>query len=392
MISVLEASEGWVLVRTLMSAQEQDLLWELRAEGLPLRTVARRIGRSGPTVSSHVLRFGGVRPAARRRRLGQLTAAEREEISRGVAGRESVRSIARRLGRSPSTVSRELARNGGHRRYRATKAEQAAWDRARRPKPNKLASNSRLRAVVEQKLALQWAPQQIAGWLVDTYPDEPEMQVSHETIYLSLFVQARGALKRELTAHLRTGRVLRKAAKATPRGQGRGLIVDAISISDRPAEIEDRAVPGHWEGDLLAGGGNTHIATLVERRSRFVILVKVPAKTTEAVVDALRQRVLGLPEDLMRTLTWDRGLELAEHKRFTIDTGVQVYSCDPKSPWQRGSNENTNGLLRQYFPKGMNLGPVTQEQLDEVADRLNGRPRQTLKFKTPSYVLNEALR
>jgi IS30 family transposase len=392
MISILETSEGWALVKTFLSAQEQDLLWELRAEGLPMRAVARRLGRSGGTVSSYVLRCGGVRPAQRQRRPEQLTAAEREEISRGVATRESSRSIARRLSRSPSTISREILRNGGRRNYRATRADQAAWDRARRPKPNKLASNPRLRAIVEEKLTLQWAPQQIAGWLIDTYPDEPEMQVSHETIYLSLFVQARGALKRELTAHLRTGRVMRKAAKATPRGQGRGLIVDAVSISDRPAEVEDRAVPGHWEGDLLAGGGNTHIATLVERRSRFVVLVKVPAKTTEAVVDALRQRVLDLPEDLMRTLTWDRGLELAEHKRFTIDTGVQVYFCDPKSPWQRGSNENTNGLLRQYFPKGMNLGPVTQQQLDEVADRLNGRPRQTPRFKTPSYVLNEALR
>ncbi len=392
MISLSEAIERWALVSNVMSQQEQDLLWELRAQGLPLRAVGRRIGRSGATVHSVVARSGGVRPSVRRRRAGQLSTAEREEISRGVAGRESVRAIARRLGRSPSTITRELARNGGRRRYRATTAEQAAWDRARRPKPNKLASSPRLRQLVEDKLALQWAPQQIAGWLTDTYPDRPEMQVSHETIYLSLFVQARGALKRELTAHLRTGRVLRKAAKATQRGQGRGLIVDAVSISDRPAEVEERAVPGHWEGDLLAGGGNTYIATLVERRSRFVILVKVPAKTTEAVVDALRQRVLGLPEDVMRTLTWDRGLELAAHKRFTIDTGVQVYFCDPKSPWQRGSNENTNGLLRQYFPKGMNLGPVTQQQLDGVADRLNGRPRQTLKFKTPSYVLTEALR
>jgi IS30 family transposase len=245
---------------------------------------------------------------------------------------------------------------------------------------------------VAGKLGEDWSPQQIAGWLVRTFPDESEMRVSHETIYLTLFVQARGALKRELATHLRTRRMMRRSKTHTSRGHGRGQIVDAIAISERPAEVADRAVPGHWEGDLLIGSGWSQIATLVERSTRFVMLVRLPkGRSTEHVVDALAAHMQTLPAQLKRSLTWDRGHELADHKRFTIDTGMKVYFCDPKSPWQRGSNENTNGLLRQYFPKGTSISGFTQEQLDEVAAKLNGRPRQTLGWMTPSEKLDEVL-
>jgi IS30 family transposase len=378
--------------RSGLSEDEKTLIWDWTREGLSMRTVAVRLDRSTSTVRVHVAATGGVRPPSRSRRSGQLALAEREEISHGLAAGESLRAIAGRLHRAPSTVSREVARSGGRRDYRASSAETAAWARARRPKPCKLVRNPRLRRQVQARLREQWSPQQIAGWLPLAFPDEAEMRVSHETIYLSLFVQTRGALKRELTAELRTRRMMRRPAKATDRGKGRGQIVDAVSISERPAEAEDRAVPGHWEGDLLAGSGNTHIATLVERHSRFLLLVKLEAKTTDAVVTALAAKVQQLPEQLRRSLTWDRGLELAEHLRFTVDTGVKVYFCDPKSPWQRGSNENTNGLLRQYFPKGTSLAPFSQEELDAVATRLNTRPRQTLGFLTPSQKLSEALR
>jgi IS30 family transposase len=316
---------------------------------------------------------------------------EREEISRGLAAGESLRCIAGRLGRNPSTVCREIGRNGGRRGYRAAAADAAATARAERPKRCKLAMNERLRAAVEDKLELQWSPQQIAGWLREEFPTEPEMRVSHETIYLSLFVQSRGALRKQLTAELRTRRSMRHGGRQSDRGQGRGKIVDAIPISERPAEVNDRAVPGHWEGDMLGGAANTWIATLVERQTRFVMLVKLEAKSTRVVIDALTRKVQELPHQLMQSLTWDRGTEMADHKRFTIDTGVTVYFADPKSPWQRGSNENTNGLLRQYFPHGTNFRSITQQQLDEVAHRLNGRPRQTLGFRTPSEKLSELL-
>lgn len=320
-----------------------------------------------------------------------LRLEEREEISRGIAAGLAVRAIARDLGRSPSTICREIARNGGARSYRATRADKHAWERALRPKRCRLASHERLRWRVAQKLALQWSPEQIAGWLRRQYPDDPDMRISHEAIYRSLFIQARGVLKKELTAHLRTRRQMRQAKGAKGR-HGHGRILDMVSIRERPAEAEDRAVPGHWEGDLLTGANDTQIATLVERHSRFTMLVKVPRKDSATVVAALASHIRKLPEELRRSLTWDQGSEMARHKTFSVATNVQVYFCDPRSPWQRGSNENTNGLLRQYFPRGTDLSSITQAQLNAVALRLNQRPRKILGFETPVDKLREALR
>jgi IS30 family transposase len=302
-----------------------------------------------------------------------------------------MRRIALLIQRSPSTVSREAARNGGWRRYRASEADLCAWDRSRRPKPCRLANDRRLQKIVAKKLSLDWSPEQISGWLKRRYPGSQKMQISHEAIYRSLFVQARGVLKKELVGHLRTRRMMRRSKKASTRGQLRGQIVDAISIRERPPEIEDRAVPGHWEGDLLAGSSNTHIATLVERKSRFTMLVKVDGKDTETVVRALTKQVRRLPSELRKTLTWDRGMELAAHKEFAIATDVQVYFCDPQSPWQRGTNENTNRLLRQYFPKGENLSGWRQAELNQIAARLNRRPRKTLDFRSPAEILSESV-
>ena len=298
-----------------------------------------------------------------------------------------MRKIATQLGRAPSTISREIRRNEGRGKYRATNADERAWRSACRPKPCRLSVNRSLQMVVAQKLTDNWSPQQISGWLKIEYLDDAPMRVSHETIYKCLFVQARGVLRRELISHLRTRRLMRRGKSSTTRGQPRGRIIDAISIRERPAEVEDRAIPGHWEGDLLSGGKNSHIATLVERQSRFVMLVKVPGKDTNSVVDALVRQVKQLPAGLMSSLTWDRGTELADHKRFSVATDVSVYFCDPQSPWQRGSNENTNGLLRQYFPKGTELSGHSQKDLDAVARQLNTRPRKTLGFITPAAML-----
>jgi IS30 family transposase len=374
-----------------LSAAEQDEVWRRWRQGESLRLIARRLGKRGPSVRAFVLQTGGVQRHPPRRAPRCLSMAEREEISRGVAAGEPCRQIAARLGRAPSTVSRELARNGGRHRYRAQAADAAAYQRALRPKPAKLVLRPRLRSVVEAKLALRWSPQQIAGWLPLAYPQDPVMRVSHETIYLSLFVQSRGALRRELQRCLRTGRAMRY-----PRGkrlpQGRGQLRDVVLISERPAEVEDRAVPGHWEGDLLLGKRPSAVATLVERASRYLTLVALPdGYKAEQVRPALAAAVARLPEQLRRSLTWDQGKEMAEHTKFTVDTGVQVYFCDPRSPWQRGTNENTNGLLRQYLPKSGDLGQLDQTDLDAIAAELNGRPRQTLGFKTPSQALAEAL-
>ena len=366
-------------------------VWERRAAGELNRLIGRRLGRSGASIRALIEASGGVRPVARVRAVRHLSLVEREEISRGVAAGESVRSIAVTVGRSASTVSRELARNGGRGRYRAHRADRDAWRRARRPQSCKLADNSRLRQVVEDKLVLLWSPQQIAGWLKDAYSGDEEMRVSHETIYLTLFVQARGGLKRELSQHLRTRRANRRPKGARP-SSGKGRIVDPVMISERPAEVADRAVPGHWEGDLVMGKRQTAIGTLVERWSRYVMLFGLPdGKNATAVRDALETTVQKLPEHLWKSLTWDQGKEMAQHAQFTIDTGIQVYFCDPKSPWQRGSNENTNGLLRQYFPKGTDMSLLTQADLDHAAHQLNGRPRQTLGWMTPSQKLAETL-
>ena len=332
-------------------------------------------------------REGGIAPASRQRSRLALTLAEREDISRGVASGSSMREIARHVQRAVSTVSREIRRHGGCRAYRAHEADVQAWESALRPKQCLLAAHPTLRQIVASKLLLDWSPEQISGWLKIQYPDDPSLRVSHETIYRSLFIQARGVLKQELMDHLRSQRRLRRSRHARIHGQARGRIVDALSIRERPAEIEDRAIPGHWEGDLLSGTKNSHIVTLVERQSRFTALVKVPSKDTAVVVAALSRYVRKLPASLRRSLTWDRGLEMAKHKTFTVATHVKVYFCDPQSPWQRGTNENTNRLLRQYFPRKTDLSGYSQSQLDRVAQRLNQRPRKTLGFETPAIRL-----
>jgi len=370
---------------------EKAEVWDRWKAGESMRSIARRLGRQHASVRTMIEDAGGVRPVARRRCDRHLSVVEREEISRGVAAGVSIRKIAGRLGRAPSTVSREVTRNGGRSRYRALGADRAAWQRARRPKRGKLVENVELRGVVEEKLAQWWSPQQISGWLKEAYPGVEEMWVSHETIYLSLFVQGRGALRHELTRCLRTRRAIRRpVTKRAPTGKGQ--IREPVMISERPAEAEDRAVPGHWEGDLLMGKRMTAIGTLVERATRYVMLFALPdGNTAESVRTALAATIQRLPEHLWRSLTWDQGKEMAEHARFTIDTGVQIYFCDPKSPWQRGSNENTNGLLRQYFPKGTDMAALTQDDLDAAAHSLNSRPRQTLGWKAPSQKLAEVL-
>ena len=376
-----------------LSPVEVDEVWRRMRAGHAMKPTARALGLPTSTVRSYLVRCGGIRPAPRRRSPCRLSMAEREEISRGLAAGLSLRAIAAGLGRSASTISREVAGNGGRRRYRAAAADQQAWARARRRKVCKLASHTRLRAMVAEKLQQeQWSPEQIAGWLKATYPDDPEMQVSHETIYRTLFIQSRGALRKELTAHLRTGRVIRRPA-GTRLPDGRGGRPGILNISERPAEAGDRAVPGHWEGDLVFGKRMSPVATLVERSTRFVMLVALPGgHKADLVADALAAKITTLPAALTRTLTWDQGHEMAEHVRFTEETGVEVYFCDPKSPWQRGSNENTNGLLRQYLPRTLDFRTLTQADFDAIADKLNGRPRETLGFKTPSQVLAEVLR
>ena len=377
--------------RIRFTPRQRAELWERWKSGQCVADIARALERRNKSGVYRVLALnGGIAPAPRRRAARTLRLAEREEISRGIAAGWSMRRIAQGLGRSPSTVSREISRNGGGNTYRANWADRQAWQRSLRPKPCRLVRHAGLRWSIAQKLALQWSPKQISGWLKRQFPADQGMQVSHETIYRSLFIQTRGVLKKELMAHLRTARQMRQAKGGTTKN-GLGQIVDAVSIRERPAEVEDRAVPGHREGDLLSGANNTHIATLVERHTRFVMLLKVPSKDTTTVVATLAKQVRKLPSELRRSLTWDRGKEMADHKRFTIATNVQVYFCDPRSPWQRGSNENTNGLLRQYFPKGTNLSQFSQAYLNKIAKRLNQRPRETLGFETPADRLRAVL-
>ena len=374
----------------LTAAQQQEI-WDRLAAGESMRSIARSIHKGQATVRDLIAKSGGIRPVTPSRWSElRLSLVEREEISRGLARGESARRIAERLGRAPSTISREIARNGGA-GYRACDAEAFARRRARRPKRAKLARCRRLRRVVEAKPALEWAPQQIAAWLAEEYPSDPEMRVSHETIYMSLFIQGRGALRQELHRSLRTGRAIRRP-RGTRQPDGRGILRDMVLISERPAEVKDRAVPGHWEGDLIFGKRMTAIGTLVERSTRFVMLFALPdGHTADKVRVSMAKQIRRLPAELRRSLTLDQGREFAEHIAFKVDTGVQVYFCDPKSPWQRGSNENTNGLLRQYFPKNTDLSVHTQAQLNAVARRLNGRPRQTLGWKPPSKALAEAV-
>ena len=376
---------------TVVTELEKVEIWDRRARGESLSTIARRLDRGLETIRRCLLLTGGVRPRPRTRSRRELTVAEREEISRGLAAQRSCRAIATRIRRAPSSVSREVGRNGGRVGYRASAAEQASLRRHQRPKASKLTLNSQLRAEVEAGLSLDWSPEQISAFLKVEYAQDPKMQISHETIYVSLFVQSRGALRRELSRHLRTHRSVRQPKKHL--ASGRGQIVDKVMISQRPAEAGDRAVPGHWEGDLLLGTKTNGIGTMVERSTRYAMLFTLPnGFSAERVSEALAKTVMRLPANLRRSLTWDQGPEMADHVSFTIDTGLAVYFCDPRSPWQRGSNENTNGLLRQYFPKGRSLAGVTQDELDRVAHQLNGRPRQTLGWRSPTQRLAEFMK
>ncbi|CAM5523992.1 IS30 family transposase [Sphingobium scionense] len=370
--------------RIYYTASQRAEIWDRWQRGESMSSIGRRFDRGSSSVFSVISPTGGIRPADRKRGRLALSLAEREEISRGLSVSEPLRAIARRLGRAPSTISREVRRNGGLARYRATASDQAAWDRALRPKSCKLACSPPLARAVSAKLRRKWSPEQIAGWLRRSFPQEPHRQVSHETIYKSLYIQARGVLKKELLEHLRTRRTIRRSRHASLKHHGLGQIKDAVSISERPACVEDRAIPGHWEGDLIGGTKNSYIATLVERHSRYVMLVKVANKDTRSVVSALIRQTQRLPRELYKSLTWDRGKELADHPRLSLATDVEVYFCDPQSPWQRGSNENTNRLLRQYFPRGTDLSLYSQAQLSAVARQLNERPRKTLEYQTPA--------
>jgi len=365
--------------RRFYTAAESAEIWDRWRKGEGLKSIGRVFGKTSSSIFAHIRPSGGIRPSPRRRSRLALTLAEREEISRGLVHGHSLRRIACSLGRAPSTVGREIARNGGSGPYRAAASDRRAWDRARRPKPCKLAMHDQLRQAVAAKLERNWSPEQIAGWLKRTHPED--CQVSHETIYRSLYVQARGVLKKELLLHLRSRRSIRRSRHATQKGRH---ILNAVSIRKRPASIEDRAVPGHWEGDLLCGSKNSNIVTLVERHSRYVMLAKVPNRETQTVVNALIKQARKLPDELYKSLTWDRGKELADHQRFTMETKIAVYFCDPQSPWQRGSNENTNRLLRQYFPKGTDLSVHSQARLNYIARELNERPRMTLDYKSPA--------
>lgn len=375
----------------MLDAQKREL-WDRWKAGESISQIARALGKPPGSVFTVVKSNGGYVPPLRRRRPGTLSFAEREEISRGLARGESMRSIARALGRPASTISREIARDKGVARYRAVDAEDHSWVRARRPTPCRLARHPALRRLVAEKLAQDWSPEQIAGYLRNTYRPESGMRVSHETIYKSLFIQARGVLAKELTKHLRSGRPTRRNIHNTVTGQWRSQIKDAIPISQRPPEVDDRAIPGHWEGDLLLGRGLTQVATLVERMTRFTVLVQLDGRDMATVTRRPAATMTKLPEQVRRSLTWDRGMELAGHKDLTAATGLQVYFTDPRSPWQRGTNENTNRLLRQYLPKGASMADLTQDDLDRIALKLNTRPRKTLEFDTPADRLAPLLR
>ena len=377
--------------RIYYSPQQKALIWERYKQGDSLHDIARMFDRSHSSIMPTIYSTGGFRPLERKRHPKSLSLSEREEISRGLAADLSLREISRKLARAPSTISREVKRHGGLKHYRANKADAEAWENTKRPKECMLKGNPDLCYVIAQKLKRAWSPQQISGWLKRTYPSNQGMQVSHETIYKTLYIQTRGALKKELQKCLRTKRVVRKSKTTSLKGKGLGRINDAVSISERPAEVEDRAIPGHWEGDLIQGSNNTFIATLVERHSRYVMLAKVSDNKTATVIPALIKQAHKLPAELYKTLTWDRGSEMTNHKDFTLATDIQIYLCDPKSPWQRGSNENTNRLLREYFPKGSDLSVHSQQKLSQIARQLNERPRKTLNYETPAERFNQCV-
>lgn len=377
--------------RTFYTAQQRALMWEHYSRGESVESIARLFDRGHSSIGGILGKTGGIRPPDRTRAEQSLSLSEREEISRGLVAQLSFRAIAAQLDRSPSTISREVNRNGGRKSYRATQADNTAWTRAKRPKICKLLENKTLAQLVARKLKQDWSPQQIAGWLKRTYRHDQEYYVSHETIYRTLYIQTRGALKKELIQHLRSHRVMRRSRKASLKGKGHGKIPDAVAISERPPEVKDRSIPGHWEGDLIQGSGKTFIATLVERHSRLVMLVKVSDNKTTTVVNALIKQSKKLPSELYKSLTWDRGPEMTNHRQFTVATDIKVYLCDPHSPWQRGSNENTNRLLRQYLPKGTDISKHTQAQLNQIARRLNERPRKTLNYETPADRFNSSV-
>lgn len=374
--------------RIFFTEKQKSEIWDRWQRGESMSSIGRRFDRASSSIYPLLERTGGIRPAHRTRSRLALTLDEREEISRGLVAEHSLRSIARKLQRAPSTISREVKRNGGARRYRAATSEASAWERAHRPKPCKLLGNDYLCRTISAKMHRKWSPQQIAGWLMREHPDEEGKRVSHETIYRSLFIQTRGVLKKELQAHLRATRSIRRSRHATLKRSGLGKFNDAVSIRERPADVEDRAVPGHWEGDLIAGSGNSFIATLVERHTRFVMLAKISNKDSQSVIQALIKQARKLPRELYQSLTWDRGTEMAGHKAFTLATDIDVFLCEPHSPWQRGTNENTNRLLRQYFPKGTDLSIHSQAKLSAVARQLNERPRKTLGYETPAERFN----
>ena len=375
--------------RVGFTAAQSAELWERWKKGAGVKSIARALGKpSHSCILAHMYPTGGIKPPSRRRSRLALTLAEREEISRGVVAGRTVRAMAKAMDRAASTISREISRNGGSRRYRAAAADKRAWKQALRPKLCKLAINAQLRQAVATKLERNWSPEQIAGWLKHLHPESEALRVSHETIYRSLYVQARGVLKKQLVQHLRSHRSIRHSRHATQKG---GRLLNTISIRERPASVEDRAVPGHWEGDLLLGSNSSQIITLVERQSRYLMLAKIPNRETRTVVNALIKQARKLPDELYKSLTWDNGGELANHQRFTLETDIAVYFCDPHSPWQRGSNENTNGLLRQYLPKGTDLAPHSQAQLNRIARELNERPRKTLDFHTPAERFNQCV-
>lgn len=373
----------------VLTTNQKEIIWNYWKQGIAMIDISRILNIRTYSVKSLLFYHGGIKPYNRKRNTNHLSISEREEISRGLVNGLGIRELARNLNRSPSTICREIKRNGGTARYRAVKADKMAYRRARRPKEYLFLKYNELRELIKTKLKDYWSPQQISAWLKLTYPDNPKMQVSHETIYKSLYIQSRGLFRKEMKSYLRSRRKTRRAKNH--KGGLRGQIPDMVSISQRPAEVEDRAIPGHWEGDLIQGGNNSFIATIVERQTRFVVLAKVTGKETETVVKAISKQMMKFPRLLRKSLTWDRGSELKAHKKFSMATDMDVYFCDPHSPWQRGSNENTNRLLRDFFPKKTDLGGYTQKQLNDVASRLNNRPRETLDFLSPAVKMNELL-
>lgn len=379
------------LSKRSFTEHQQNAIWSLWSQGKSLSEIGRQLNKHAGSIFCFLQKFGGIKPVRPIRSKRALTLFEREEISRGLSANLSIRGIAQSLNRSPSTISREIKRNGGITKYRAISADRQTWIRAKRPKKSKLQINIALNDIITDKLSNKWSPEQISGYLKHTYPTDTHMHISHESIYKTLYIQSRGHLKKELLKHLRTQRVMRQSKHFNTKGNARGGIIDAVSIHDRPKDVDERTIPGHWEGDLICGSNKSYVATLVERTSRFTMLVKLNGNDSTTVVSAITNKIIELPTQLKISLTWDRGMELAKHKKFTIDTEIKVYFCDPQSPWQRGTNENTNRLLRQYMPKKTDLSVYEQSDLDQIAKELNERPRKTLNFLSPADKLSEVL-